>query len=176
MRKSTLFLTLSLACIATTVHAQEGGKRASPLDGLDSDADGSISFAEFQAVGGDHFDTADANSDGALSLDEFLSARPERGPRPEGRATDREINEERAAEIHARMEERAAEEFIEMDHNGDNLVTKLEMQEATFLRLDSNNDGMIAGRELRRMARGPQGGPGPDGGRRPPRQRQSTGI
>jgi len=163
-------LTLSLACFATTLSAQEGGKRGSPLERLDSDADGNISFAEFQA-GGDHFDAADSNGDGSLSLDEFLSARPEHGPRPEGR----EIDEERGADIQARMEERAAEEFIEMDRNGDDLVSKLELQEATFLRLDSNNDGMIAGRELRRMARGPRGGAGSEGGRRPPRQRQSTG-
>lgn len=176
MRISTLCLTLSLACMATSLHAQEGAKRSSPLDGLDSDADGSISFAEFQAVDADRFDSADANSDGALSLEEFLSNRPERGPRPEGRGSDREIDEERVAEMRARMEQRAAEQFIAMDLNGDDLVSKLEMQEANFLRLDSNNDGMISGGELRRMARGPQRGPGPEGGRRPPRQRQSTGI
>lgn len=171
MRTSTLCLTLSLVCFATTLHAQEGDKRGSPLANLDSDGDGSISFAEFQTLDGERFATADANSDGSLSLDEFLSARPERGPRPKGR----EIDEERAAEMQARMEERAVAQFIEMDHNGDDLVSKLEMQEANFLRLDSNNDGKIAGRELRRMARGPREGAGPEGGRRPSRQRQSTG-
>ena len=69
------------------------------------------------------------------------------------------------------MEEHALEQFSEMDANGDNMLSLLEMQEAQFLRLDRDNNGILEGRELRGPGRG-----GPHGGRRPPRQGQSQDI
>ncbi len=192
MRKSTLFLSLGLvfssaACFAPSLLAQDEGAKKSPmaeLNELDTDGDGNISFAEFQTADGERFDLADADGDGSLSMDEFLASgstrgdRPGRGDRPEhGNRPERdEIDADRVAEMQAKMAERMAELFIEIDRNGDELISKIEMQEANFLRLDRNNDGVLAGRELRQLARGPQGRQGQHAGRRPSRQGQSADI
>jgi len=176
MRKLTLGMALGvnfgLALLASSAMAQDHSGDRGPLGMLDSDGDGSISFEEFKASDGEHFDNADTDGDGVLSLEEFMASGPRRGERPAGR----DISDERAAEIEARMAERAAEQFAQIDANGDNLLSQLEMQEANFLRLDSDNDGMLTGREIRRMARGPQGGPRQDGERRPMQQRWTRGV
>lgn len=190
MRKSTLCLTLGLACYAGSVLAQDTSQQRGPLADLDSDGDGSISFAEFQALDGRRFTNADSNGDGALSLDEFLAAGPRPAGRLEQRLEEREIDAERIAEIEARMKQRATQDFTEMDSNGDQQISLLEMQEANFLRLDRDNNGVLEDREIRRMGRGPhpergerraeregpRGEHAPNGGRRPPRQGQSDGI
>jgi Ca2+-binding EF-hand superfamily protein len=178
MRIPTLVVTLGLTLISAASIAQDDRRADSALSNLDTDGDGSISFVEFQEADGGQFDNADSNGDGALSLDEFLAMGPGRGGPmgPRGDADQRpERNSERMAQMQARMQERMTEQFAEMDSNGDQQLSRLEMQEAAFLRMDSNSDGLIAGRELRRMGRGPDGGAGPQAGRRPPRQGQFGG-
>lgn len=175
MQLATLFLSFGLACYTGSLFAQGDAHKRGPIGDLDSDGDGAISFAEFQAVEGERFAIADTDSDGLLSFDEFTAAAPGPGRRPEGR----EVDAEHAAEMQARMQERALAQFSEMDANGDNMLTLLEMQEAQFLRLDRDNNGVLEGRELR-GARGPGPRPGgeggPHGGRRPPGQGQSEAI
>ena len=180
VRTATLFLAIGLACAAGSLSAQENEAKRGQINDLDTDGDGAISFVEFQAVEGERFAAADSNGDGFLSFEEFTAS----APRPERHPEGREIDAERQAQMQARMQERALEQFADMDANGDDLLSLLEMQEAQFLRLDRDNNGLLEGRELRGPGRGPDGARGPqgpggprgDGGRRPPRQGQSEAI
>jgi Ca2+-binding EF-hand superfamily protein len=47
------------------------------------------------------------------------------------------------------MTERATARFQEMDTNGDDAVSLTEFQEANFLSLDSDNNGLLSAEELR---------------------------
>jgi len=75
------------------------------------------------------------------------------------------------------MELRANEQFQEMNRDGDEFVSLAEFQEATFLRLDQDNNGALTAQELRPQRRGGpraggrrQGSPrGGQTGDRPPR-------
>lgn len=120
------------------------------FDTLDSDGNGSVSFAEFQESGINMITRIDADNDGSLTLDEFLNARPQRGPRREHRSeSEGGPSEERRAEIQARMAERATQHFQEMDLDGDDLISVSEFQEASFLRMDRDNNGVLTVEELR---------------------------
>jgi len=59
-----------------------------PVEELDANSDGSVTFEEFCAAFEKHnserFGRMDLNSDGTLSADEMAQARPPRGPRPNG--------------------------------------------------------------------------------------------
>lgn len=155
MRPLTLLLTLGLAAASSSVIAQDEHQRRNPLAELDSDGDGSISFAEFQEGDNRRFSNADADGNGLLSLEELLAARPDREPRGQ------QVDEERLAQRQARIEARISAQFQEMDTDGDGLVSQLEMQERGFLRLDRDNNGLISANEMRPRRRG-----GPEFGQR----------
>lgn len=156
MRSLLMLATLGLTAISGSVLAQGDQADHNPLAQLDSDGDGSVSFAEFQQGDNRRFSHADADGNGLLSLEEMLAARPAEGPR------DREINAQRLERMQARMQARVEKQFLEMDADGDGLVSELEMQEYGFLRLDRDNNGLISAGELRPPRRG-----APDfGGRR----------
>ena len=112
----------------------------------------------------------DSDGDGVLTIDEFLNARPGPGRGGmRGRGGDNppsEFDAERRAEMQAMMTQHATERFQEMDLNDDKIVTLDEFQEANFLNLDSDNNGVLTGSELRRQQRGRPGG-GRMGRRRP---------
>ena len=100
----------------------------------------------------------DSDDNGVLTLDEFLNAGPRRGPGARNRGDDnanraqREPSEEQIARMQERrtqMAERATARFQEMDANGDDAVSLTEFQEANFLSLDSDNNGLLSAEELR---------------------------
>lgn len=167
MRRIHLMLGLGLLSLgaANLATAQQGrGQRA--MENLDSDGDGIVNFTEFQENSPDILANLDTDGDNAISLDEFLSGRPSGGPRGRGGPggnNDAEPSEEQIANRQERMQQRATEQFSELDLDGDGLLSTLEFQEATFLRMDSDGDGVLSADELRR--RGP-GGPGRRGGGR----------
>lgn len=192
MDKLRLIVSLGiLGLSASTLAADDksGGNRA--MGELDSNSDGSVTFAEFQARGVDALATLDSDGNGALTIDEFLNSRP--GPgfgdrRGRGQARG-EPSEEQLARMQERMEQRgepseeqlakraemlesqarrATEQFQLMDANGDEIVTLDEFQEANFLKLDRDNNGALTAQELR-----PHRGGRPGAARRGPRGEQS---
>lgn len=182
MNKMQLLINIGLlSCTGSVLAAEHRGHGEHPLAELDSNADGAISFIEFQA--GDHNPLAsmDTDGNGVLTIDEFLNGRP--GPRMgRGRTADRgsraETDDDRpqpTAEQVARMEamreqmlQRGAERFQAMDTNGDEMLTLEELQAANFAAMDHNDDGVLDADELRppRMGRSDPGGRGPGSGPR----------
>ncbi|HAT28154.1 MAG TPA: hypothetical protein DCS89_14145 [Gammaproteobacteria bacterium] len=171
MNKIPLVLALGFMGFAATSFAADGTERGQrSLSALDTDGDGNISFEEFAVRQADLLARLDSDGDGVLTIDEFLNARPGPGRGGmRGRGGDNppsEFDAERRAEMQAMMTQHATERFQEMDLNDDKIVTLDEFQEANFLNLDSDNNGVLTGSELRRQQRGRPGG-GRMGRRRP---------
>lgn len=178
MQKITLIMGLGALALTNAAFAADNEHRGNPLANLDSNGDGVVDFVEFQENAMDPVARLDSDGDGQLSLDEFLSGRPGPGQGRGGfggrRGGQGEPNEERMAEFEEMMLERATERFSEMDLDGNGLVSRIELQEANFLRMDDDNDGVLSAQELRR--RGPEGpGRGGRGERRGGPERHSQG-
>lgn len=173
MNKLSRVFAMSLFGLSGSLFAADGdAERNNPLTNLDTDGDGSINFEEFQARGAESLSRIDSDDNGVLTLDELLNARPDFGRRGEGNPNRPE--REPSAEQIARMEERkaemtarATERFQSMDTNGDDIVSLVEYQEANFLELDSDNNGLLSAEELRPKRQGRRGQGGQRGGRRP---------
>lgn len=166
MIKTKIMIAFGLVCASTSAYTQE---HTSPLETLDSDGNGSVSFAEFQENGFNMLARIDADENGVLTLDELLNAGP--GPRPRRgdheRNSDSEGDEQSIqAERKARMTERVTQTFQDMDRDGDDVVSASEFNEANFLRMDKDNNGSLSADELR-PPRG-QRGRGRRGERTPP--------
>jgi Ca2+-binding EF-hand superfamily protein len=110
------------------------------LQRVDTDKDGKISKAEFDAEGTKLFTRLDANGDGKIA--------------------DNEMPQRHWARFRGAM-------FDRMDADHDGKVTKAEFQaagEQMFQRLDKNGDGILEQDEMQ----GPHGGPNGDNGDMPP--------
>ena len=121
-------VTLGLVSISPVLLAQEHQNR---FETLDVNGNGSISFTEFQKNSIDILTPIDTDDNGVLTIDEFLNARPNRGPRN---------GNQRGEQIAS---------FQEMDLNGDEVVSVAEFQEANFLRMDRDGNGLLTAEELR---------------------------
>ncbi len=161
MEKSKLviglvFSGLSLATVSTSMAADGGAPERPTIESLDSNGDGVISFVEFQESDNNALARLDTDMNDVLTLDEFLNARPMRGPQ----------------QMRERMTARMTEQFHAMDTDGDEIVTLAELQEASFERMDRDGDGVLSAEELeppRRGGRRGRGGPGGrNGGQSPP--------
>lgn len=124
------------------------------LKSIDTDHDGTISKAEFDAL----FSRIDTNHDGKLDKAELA-------------AYHKTMWEQRRAEMQAEFEAK----FKAADKNGDGALTKAEVQAGLprlakhFDQLDANHDGKLTMDEIKagmqkmheeRMQRMPRGGPG----------------
>jgi hypothetical protein len=161
MKKLTVLLLLGGLSQAA---AAQGHKN--PLEMMDSDGNGSVSFAEFQKREPGLLARADSDKDGFLSLAEFLSQRPGRGrqgdPKPEADDDNSDSREQRREKLVARM----TAQFQEMDLDGDDLLSAIEFQEANFLRMDRDNNSALDAEELRSpRGSGPRGDRGGRGDR-----------
>jgi len=169
MNKLSRVIAMSVFGLSGSAFAADDDSgRNRLLASLDTDGDGSVNFEEFQARGGDALARLDSDENSVLTIDEMINARPGRGPRNRD-DSDREPSEEQIArmeERRAQMAERATARFQEMDANDDEMVTLDEFQEASFLQLDRDNDGLLSARELRRQRGDRRGQGGPRGGRR----------
>jgi len=124
---------------------------AAMMSRLDTDGDGMISQAEFDAARPDRFATADADGDGQVTAEEFQTAA--------------------LAAIEQRRLQRIAMMFDRLDADHDGVLTDEEAQAPAarmFARLDDNGDGLISPEEMDEMGRHARDGSGPgrgDGGR-----------
>lgn len=166
MNKTKLALSFAIMSVSATSFAQDD---KDPMAMLDSDGDGNVSFAEFQENGFKGIARIDLDENGVLTLDELLNA----GPRQRGRRGNQEndteqdsANEERREQRRAKMAERITQSFQEMDLDGDEVVSSAEFNEANFLRMDKDSNGVLSADELR-PPRGPRG-PRRRGDRTPP--------
>ena len=174
MNKLSRVIAMSLFGLSSSAFAAEdesGHNRA--LANLDTDGDGSVNFEEFQARGGESLIRLDSDENGVLTLDELLNARPGRGPGNRGNRGNRpefEPSEEQIARMEERraaMTEQATARFQEMDTDGNDEVSFGEFQEANFLQLDNDNNGLLSAEELRHQRAGRRA-PGRRRGGRPP--------
>lgn len=173
MNKLSRIIALSIFGLSGSVFAADDHSGRNPgIANLDTDGDGSINFEEFKQRGAEILARMDTDENGVLTLDEVLNARPEFGPRG-NRNADRPEREPSEDQI-ARMEERkaqmtaqATERFQAMDTNGDDVVSLDEHQEASFLALDTDNNGLLSSEELRPKRGGRRGPGGQRGERRP---------
>lgn len=101
------------------------------INTMDTDSDGQISFDEFKAPKQDRFSKFDLNGDGDLTLDE--------------------MKESIVQEANKRLENR----FARMDGDANGIVTRDEIRQHIFDRMDRDGDGYLTGRELRPA--GPEG-------------------
>ena len=140
--------------IAQSMGDGARGDRERPtFETLDTDGDGTVTVAEFQARGAAHFGEADTNGDGVLSAEELTAA-----------AT-------------ARAAERAVENVTKMiewrDTDGDGALSQAEMAgnngQRMFDRLDADGDGAISAEEFEQASnergRGGEGRGGKHGGK-----------
>lgn len=106
-----------------------GGHKNKMLEMLDTNKDGSISKAEFEAKRSNEFSAADANNDGTVTPAELTAFHEKK-------------MEERKAERQKRM-------FDRLDTNKDGKVSKEEFEAGgKFERMDKNNDGKITADEM----------------------------
>ncbi len=144
----------SIAGIGTALAGDKDGKEGwhgrqhgHMIEKLDTDKDGKVSKAEFEAQRAADFAAADTNKDGNVSQAE-LSA----------------FHEKKMAERKAEREKRMYER---LDANKDGKVTKDEFKAGgMFDRMDKDDDGMVGPDEMKRGGKhghhGPHGGPDGD--------------
>ena len=140
MKKLGYALAASLIALAAApafAGADHGGhgKHGGWFKALDTDGDGKISQAEFDAAKADRFAKADADGDGKVTADEMKQAFERK-------------HEERMKKHEARMEEH----FKALDTDGDGAVSEAEMQAhhvQMFSKLDADGDGFVSEEELK---------------------------
>jgi Ca2+-binding EF-hand superfamily protein len=131
----------------------------------DTNSDGKVPRAEYDAVRKERFATADEDRDGSLNADEYVNEYALR--------LDREIEEERKAAIgqtHTR--------FRALDKDGDGFVSRAEYDasgDRAFAALDHDKDGRVAKTDPETAAASPVAAKGAEKPR-PVRQRSAIGI
>jgi Ca2+-binding EF-hand superfamily protein len=140
------------------VFAESGpsGGHGKMWQAADSNQDGSLDRAEFDAMRDSRFAAMDENGDNALSAAEFKAARDKR-------------REDANARTGERREDRGARMLAEVDTSKDGRITANEWQANAlqrFVRLDTNGDGAITEEEMSaRRAKHHDGDKGTDGKR-----------
>ena len=136
----SLVITCCFALGAGMAHA-EAGKKVAERRGsaeemifrtMDSNADGAISRAEFDAFNANRFKELDANGDGKITREEMLAERKK---------------------VVEKSKKSLNESFDEADANHDGALTeeeakKMPMLAGHFATLDANHDGKLTREEL----------------------------
>jgi Ca2+-binding EF-hand superfamily protein len=126
----------ALAAEATAPQSLPTGGHAANLfiPAWDTNGDGAVPRAEYDATRTQRFASADENGDGALDADEYVNEYAVR--------LDRQIAEERKASI-----DQTHTRFRALDKDGDGFVSRAEYDgsgERAFAHLDHDKDGRIA--------------------------------
>ncbi len=150
----TVAIATSLLLLGTQAMAQGmggGGQNQGPLGSLtraDTDGDGKISLAEFEASRSTLFTAIDTNGDKSISADELAAY----ATKAEADAVARMGDADRAKA----MVSRRVDMFKAEDANGDGAITFDENKaavDAQFEKLDTNKDGFISADEAQAMMR-----------------------
>ncbi|SOD95974.1 EF-hand domain-containing protein [Caenispirillum bisanense] len=139
-----------------------GGRMQQRMMQLDTDKDGAVSKAEFQAMHDQRFTALDADKDGTVSQDEFVNADPQAMGMGMGPGWNADAMPEAMKDM---MAERRAFMFRGLDADDSRTLTKDELAahaEPRFEMIDANDDGKITPDEMGRM--GPRGMNGPGQG------------
>ncbi len=143
LKKTLTLLALSavLAGSASTIAHAEGMDGHGPMpmlnfDAIDTDKDGKITSAEFDAFRAAEFAKADANADGQVSAEELAA--------------------KQVADMTARAADMAAKMIERMDNNADGQLSAEEMAQGPraptlFERADADNDGAVSKEEVEAM-------------------------
>ncbi|ESQ86274.1 hypothetical protein AEAC466_03495 [Asticcacaulis sp. AC466] len=138
-RFSSALIAGVFALTAIAAHAQTGegrGGRGGMLERYDTDKDGKVSLAEYEAGRQNQFRRIDTDGNGALSFAEIDAAGAEAAQRGGGMA---QMMQQRLAALKA------------ADTNGDSSVSAAEYKayvDAAFKALDKNNDGFVTADEF----------------------------
>jgi hypothetical protein len=143
----TLFAAALAVCgFATPALAQhEGGAF---LAAYDSNKDGTLTRAEYNAARAERFKATDANGDGSLSEDEYVaefSGRFEKELAASGRS------EEKKAEARQRQIRQTHVRFGVLDTDKDKKISLAEYQaiaERAFVEQDADKDGSITAQDV----------------------------
>ena len=137
---SNISLTVALVAAIVAGHATQAVAAASGhekgahprFEAIDTDGDGTLTRAEFQAHMDSRFAKADANGDGVLTREEL----------------EAQVGKHQS-ERRARMLDRI---FEKRDADGDGVLSKAEMQagrqDRVFARVDANGDGVLSQAEF----------------------------
>ena len=140
MKKTLMLLAMSavLAGSVSTLAQADGTEGRGPMpmlnfDAIDTDKDGSITTAEFDAFRAAEFSKADTNSDGQVSADELAA--------------------KQLAEMTLRAADMAAKMIERMDANADGQLSAEEMANgprapSMFERVDADGNGSISKAEV----------------------------
>jgi len=119
-----------LVLAMSTAPAMAGGGKGRFMKHFDTNNDGSVNMAEFNAAAAERFKRMDSDANGILSKDEFR------------------------AHMRAKKDERKQKKFARMDTNGNGSVERDEFlahkqakAERKFTRMDKNGDGSVSKEE-----------------------------
>ena len=158
MEKLKLIISLLFAGISSGISSGSlaANKSMPPIfESLDTNADGVISFVEFQRSDINALARLDTDQNNMLTLDEFLNARPSRGLRAGSRGNNANAGDdddkfnERRRRMRERITARVTQRFHAMDLDNNGIVALDEFQEANFERMDRDGDGVLNAEELK---------------------------
>ena len=127
-------IAVSISFLNSVYAAPQNKNTRLNLNDLDINADGVISFLEFQESDKNGLSGLDIDEDGFLTLEEVLKSKP--GARRSGKSLDQE-------------DTMIFKLFKKIDTDFDSFVTLAEFQDAKFDKMDSDNDGVLSKEELR---------------------------
>lgn len=165
MKKLTLAAASALTlALAVPLIAQAGGHKGggAHMEQLDTNSDGAITRAEAEAAAGAAFTEMDANADGFLTEAEHDAAhearRAEMKAKWEEKRAGKEPRDPKGERDPAKMEarkakmaEKAAERFAEVDTDGDSRWSQAEFtvhRLEFFGKMDTDADGTISAAEI----------------------------
>lgn len=160
MKKYTVTGTALLVLAMTAAPAIAGDGKGRFMKHFDTNNDGSVNMAEFNAAAAERFKSMDSDASGAISKDEFRDymrsrkdeRKQKRFARMDGNANGSIEREEYLA--HARS--KAERKFSRMDKDANGSVSKEEysscnkgkhQKKRMFTRMDENADGQVTKNE-----------------------------